>query len=168
MGQLPRWLVILFAIGLTLLTGMLCTSLLMHGVYMLQDPEILRDGQYVFVFFLGGGAGLLIAVPSAVIGAVMLARCPDFMRYLGITLASLTALGVASGLALCLPAGANAVAWGVMGIGITLFGVIWAPLALLSFAYVAPVAVPVGVVMALAVAGAYWLYCRREGGTASV
>jgi hypothetical protein len=93
MGQLPNWLVILFAIVLTLITGAECTALLMHGWFMVDDPDALRDGQYVFVFFLGGSAGTAAVIPTAVMGAVMVARRPDFVRYLTVTLALITALG---------------------------------------------------------------------------
>jgi hypothetical protein len=168
MGQLPNWLVILFAIVLTLITGAECTALLMHGWFMVDDPDALRDGQYMFVFFLGGSAGTAAVIPTAVMGAVMVARRPDFVRYLTVTLALITALGVGMGLLLSVPAGINGVGWGVLGIGLTLLGIITTPLGLFWFGHCAPVAVPIGVLMALAVIGAYWIYNRREGGTASV
>jgi len=62
MGQLPNWLVILFASVLTLITGAECTALLMHGWFMVDDPAALRDGQYMFVFFLGGRAYCLASL----------------------------------------------------------------------------------------------------------
>lgn len=168
MGQLPRWLVILFVSALTLITGAECTALLMHGWFMVDDPEALRDGQYMFVFFLGGSAGTAAAIPAAVIGAVIVARRPDFVRYLTVTLALITALGVGMGLLLSVSAGVNGVGWGALGIGLTLLGITATPLGLFWFGHCAPVAVPIGVLMALAVMGAYRLYRRREGGTASV
>jgi hypothetical protein len=90
------------------------------------------------------------------------------VRYLTVTLALITALGVGMGLLLSVPAGINGVGWGVVGIGLTLLGIITTPLGLFWFEHSAPVAVPIGVLMALAVIGAYWVYNRREGGTASV
>jgi hypothetical protein len=168
MGQLPRWFVVIFGIVLTMITGAECTALLMHGWFMVDNPDALRDGQYVFVFFLGGSAGTAVAVPTAVVGAVMVARRPDFVRYLSLTLAAITALGVGMGLLLSVSAGINGVGWGALGIGLTLLGIIMTPLGLFWFEHSAPVAVPIGVLMALAVVGAYWLYCRREGGAASV
>jgi hypothetical protein len=122
----------------------------------------------MFVFFLGGSAGTAAAIPTAVMGTVMVARRPDFVRYLTVTLALITALGVGMGLLLSVPAGVNGVGWGVLGIGLTLLGIITTPLGLFWFGHSAPVAVPIGVLMALAVIGAYWVYNRREGGTASV
>lgn len=128
---------------------------------MAQDPEMLRDGQYVFVFFIGGGVGALVALPSAVLGAVLLWRSPDFFRSLGVTLALLTALGIGLGLLLSASAGANAVGWGVLGVGLTFLGILMAPVWIIGFAYAAPVAIPVGAAILLAIGGAYWLYRRK-------
>ena len=114
MGQLPRWLVVLFASVLTLITGAECTALLMHGWFRVDDPNALRDGQYMFVFFLGGSAGTAAAIPTAVMGAVIVARHPGFVLYLTVTLALITALGVGMGLLLSVPAGINGVGWGVL------------------------------------------------------
>jgi hypothetical protein len=74
---------------------------------------------------------------------------------------SLTGLGIATGLVLSIPAGWNAVGWGILGVGLTFIGVVMAPLGLDWFVDSASVAVPVGVVMALAIAGAYGFYRRR-------
>lgn len=94
-------------------------------------------------------------------GAALLMRSPGFVRSLGVALALLTALGIGLGLLLSASAGANAVVWGALGVGLAFIGVLTAPFGLLGFAHIAPVAVPVGVVMLLAIGGAYWLYRRR-------
>ncbi len=124
---------------------------------------MLRDGQYMFVFFIGGGCGFWAATPSAILVGVQLARKPHLWQPLLIALGVYLAIGIGVGLILSSFGGVNAVLWGIVGVGLALLGPPMAPLSLIWFHHTLPATLPVGVVLVAVAVGVSRRY--GEGGT---
>ncbi len=161
-NAIPRWLVVLPGVLLTLITGVLSGAILLHGLSMLEDPRMQGDGQYMFVFFIGGGCGLWAALPSAIVVGVQLARKPHLYKPLVIALSICLAIGAIAGLVLSSFGGMNGVLWGLFGMGLAVLGLPMAPLSIIWFHHTLPATLPVGLVLLAVVAGVSWRYGREE------
>lgn len=158
---MPHGVQILLGVLLALVAGVESSALLLHGLSMLEDPNMLRDGQYMLVFFIGGGSGLLAAIPSAIVVGVQLARKPHLFVPLGIALSICLAIGVGTGLILSIFGGVNAVLWGLLGMGLALLGLPMAPLSILWFHHTLPVTLPVGLGLLVVAVGVSWRWGRE-------
>ncbi|MFN3689441.1 MAG: hypothetical protein ACK4UU_00790, partial [Fimbriimonadales bacterium] len=69
-----RWVTVFLSVVLTLLTGALTTPQILNGVMVYGNPEAIRDGQYWWVFWTGGGVGFGAAIPAAIVAGVLAKR----------------------------------------------------------------------------------------------
>lgn len=160
--SIPRWWIVAFSVGLTVLTGALVTSQLLNGVMVYSNPNAMRDGQYFMVFGLGCAVGCIVAIPAAVLAGVLTARNPAFASVLSQTLLGCLVIGVGLGLLLAsVAAGANGLGWAIMGLALSPLGILLAPAAVLVFPHTLPVSPVVGGALVAAVAGAYWYHRRK-------
>lgn len=159
----PRWMMVALGISLTLLTGVLTTAQLLNGLMLYDDPEAIRDGQYFMVFMIGGAAGLVTAIPAAVMVGIFIARNVGFALLLSRVLLVCLAIGMSVGVVLAgLGGGGNALEWAAIGVLLSGLGVPLAPLVLFVLPDTLSVSAPVGGALLLAVLGAYWYYQRTE------
>lgn len=157
----PRGAVVLLSVVLTLLTGALATPQILNGVMVYSNPEAIRDGQYWWVFWFGGGVGFGAAIPAALLAGVLVKRDVGFAPILFRALIACLVLGVGAGMLMAtLSAGVNGLGWAVIGIPLSGLGIPLFPLIvpLLSDS-LREIALTGGVLLA-AVLGAYGYYRR--------
>lgn len=166
----PRWAVVLLSVVLTLLTGALTNPQILNGVMVYDNPEAIRDGQYWWVFWFGGGAGFGAAIPAAFLAGVLVGRDVGFASILFRVLIACLVLGMGVGMLMAaLGAGVDGLEWAVMGILLSGLGVPLFPLIVLLLFDSLRETVWTGGVLLAAVLGAYGYYrrVRRKRGSVS-
>ncbi|MDM7461925.1 MAG: hypothetical protein P3X24_009815 [bacterium] len=157
----PRGAVVLLSVVLTLLTGALATPQILNGVMVYSNPEVMRDGQYWWVFWFWGTAGLSAAIPAAVVAGVLVKREGGFVLVWFRILLVCLVLGMGVGMLLAtLGAGLNGLGWAVVGIPLSGLAIPLFPLTIFLLSDLLQEIALVGGVLLAAVLGAYGYYRR--------
>lgn len=129
---LPRWI----AVGsgaITLFVGMLGTAATFNGFLVYDQPDALRDGQYMMVFGIGAAAGFWGALPAALLSMVLVFRQPGFFRLHALMLGGIGAFVIGVGVVMAgLGAGWEGVLGALIGLSLSPLGIAIAPLMLLD------------------------------------
>ena len=163
-----RWVVVLLSVVLTLLTGALTNPQILNGVMVYGNPEAIRDGQYWWVFWFGGGVGFGAAIPAAFLAGVLVERDVGFAPILFRVLIACLVLGMGVGMLMAaLGAGVNGLGWAVIGILLSGLGIPLFPLIVPLLFDSLWETVWTGGVLLAAVLGAYGYYrrVRRKRGS---
>ncbi|MCX7992081.1 MAG: hypothetical protein N2651_00270 [Fimbriimonadales bacterium] len=137
----PRWLALLSP-WLTFLVGMEGVAAAANGLLLYEQPDSLRDGQYIMSISMSAAAGFWGALPAAILGAILVFRDPDFFRLHALVIGWVGAFVVGCGMLLAgLGAGWEGVLSAFIVFVVAPIGLVLVPLILLdseSYAIILP------------------------------
>ncbi|OYT74045.1 MAG: hypothetical protein CFK49_00100 [Armatimonadetes bacterium JP3_11] len=158
-----RRVVTAYSAILTLLTGATTTAQILNGVMVYSNPDAIRDGQYMMVFWLGGAAGSLMALPAGLLAGVWIARNPDFAPLLNKALLVFLIIGVSLGVVLAgVGAGMNGLLFAAIGLVFVLPGLVMLPLVVFVLPSTMPASALVALALLLVVVGTHWYYRHAQ------